>query len=429
MNRYRSLKIPRVKEFDVVLLFTAIVISIIGIVTVFSAVYSGLENDDNLWKSQAIRLFVALVGMLAALIIDYRVWHGFSYIFYGLGFVVLAVVLAIPESGARRWFLGGAIQPSELARIILIIALAKCLSDKKQVVSQFKVFVVALVMVLAYTFLIFMQPSLGYALTLIPISLVMFYVGGISGTYLLLVIIPGAVSAITTMLILHKNWSLVSSTSLAKAMVLTAIYVGCSSLAYYLISKTRVRDGTKWVKLVSLCAFIGILVALVGCAVLKDYQKARLIAFLDPDSYPSSSGYHIIQSKIAIGSGGLIGQGYLHGTQNRLDFLPAQHTDFIFSVAAEEWGFLGAMVILALYFTLIMNGLKAAARADDTFGTLLATGIVAMIATQVFLNIGVTIGLMPVTGIPLPLMSYGGSSLFTTFISIGLLLNVRLKRV
>jgi rod shape determining protein RodA len=162
--------------------------------------------------------------------------------------------------------------------------------------------------------------------------------------------------------------------------------------------------------------------------VLKDYQKARLIAFVDEDSDPAGSGYHIIQSKIAIGSGGLLGQGYMHGTQNRLDFLPAQHTDFIFSVVAEEWGFVGSLIILALYFTLIMNGLKAAAIADDLFGTLLATGIVTMIATQVFLNLGVTLGLMPITGVPLPLMSYGGSSLLATFTCVGLLLNIRLRR-
>ena len=118
----------------------------------------------------------------------------------------------------------------------------------------------------------------------------------------------------------------------------------------------------------------------------------------------------------------------MQGTQNRLDFLPAQHTDFIFSVVAEERGFLGALLLLSLYFVLVMMGLKAADRADDVFGSLLAVGIVAMIVTQIFLNIGMTLGLMPITGVPLPLMSYGGSSLLATFVSIGLLLNVRLKR-
>jgi rod shape determining protein RodA len=189
-----------------------------------------------------------------------------------------------------------------------------------------------------------------------------------------------------------------------------------------------VRDGKKWVKFISLCVLAGLLLALAGSRVLTEYQRNRLLAFVNPNFDPKGASYHIIQSKIAIGSGGLTGQGYLQGTQNRLDFLPAQHTDFIFSVVAEEWGFLGAVALLLLYFVLIARGLKTADRADDTFGALLAIGLVTMIATQAFMNLGMTLGIMPITGVPLPLMSYGGSSLFATFISIGLLLNIRLKR-
>ncbi len=419
----------RVKEFDVVLLGTVLVIVIFGIVTIFSAVHSGSKSNDRLWVAQIIRLAVALVAMLVALVIDYRVLHSFSYILYALWFVLLSVLLAFPvQSGVRRWFLKGAIQPSELAKIILIIALARYLSDKRRVSGQLKVFVTAMIIVMAYTFLIFMQPSLGYALTLIPIALSMFYIGGINGMYLLLLIIPGIVSAGTTILILHRGWHVASTMAIIKILIFFAVYGICALMGYYLISKTRIRNGKKWVKFVSLCVFAGMLIALVGSGVLRDYQKNRLLAFANPEFDPQGAGYHIIQSKIAIGAGGFTGQGYLQGTQNRLDFLPAQHTDFIFSVAAEEWGFLGAALLISFYFVLIARGLKAADRADDVFGTLLAIGIVAMIATQVFMNVGMTLGLMPITGVPLPLMSYGGSSLFATFISVGLLLNVRLKR-
>jgi rod shape determining protein RodA len=420
----------RVKEFDIVLLCAAVITTVFGILTIFSAVYSGPSGNDRLWLAQIIRLAVALIAMSVALFVDYRVLHGFSYIFYAICFVLLAVLLAFPEqSGVRRWFMRGAIQPSELAKIILIIALARYLSDRRRVSGQLKVFIVALIIALVYAFLIFMQPSLGYALTLIPIALSMFYIGGINEMYLLLLIIPGVVSASTMILILHKGWSIVPSWT--GAMIVAAFFVVygiCVFLAYYLISKTRVRNGKKWVKFISSCVFVGFLLALVGSAVLRDYQKKRVLAFVNPNFDPKGAGYQIIQSKIAIGAGGLTGQGYLQGTQNRLDFLPAQHTDFIFSVAAEEWGFLGVVVLLSLYFVLIMSGLKAADRADDTFGALLATGIVAMITTQVFMNIGMTLGLMPITGVPLPLMSYGGSSLLATFMSIGLILNVRLKR-
>jgi len=424
-----ALKGIRIKEFDIALLCIALIIAILGIVTIFSAVYSGPKNNDGLWVAQIIRLVVALVAMSAAVIVDYRVLHGFSYIFYAVCFVLLSVLLAFPEqSGVRRWFMKGAIQPSELAKIILIIALARYLSDKKRVARQLRVFITAMIIVLAYTLLIFMQPSLGYALTLIPIALSMFYVGGINATYLLLLIIPGAVSAGATILILHRGWDIASSMAIVKILISLTVYGICALLLYYLISKTRIRNGKKWMRFVSLCVLAGILIALVGSGMLRDYQKKRLLAFANPDFDPHGAGYHIIQSKIAIGAGGLTGQGYLDGTQNRLDFLPAQHTDFIFSVVAEEWGFLGAAILLSLYFVLITRGLKAADRADDIFGTLLATGIVAMIATQLFMNVGMTLGLMPITGVPLPLMSYGGSSLLATFLSIGLLLNVRLKR-
>ena len=419
----------QVKEFDTALLCTALAISIVGVFTIFSAVYSGPSDNDRLWLAQIIRLAIALVAMSVALVVDYRVLHGLSYIFYGFGFLLLSGLLAFSEqSGVRRWVMKGAIQPSELAKIVLIIALARYLSDKKRLSKQFKVFVTAMIIVLTYTFLIFMQPSLGYALTLIPIALSMFYVGGINEIYLLLLIIPGVVSASTTILILHKGWSITSSMAVVKTLAFFAIYGICAFSVHYLISKTRVRDGKRWVKFISSCVLVGILLALVGSGVLRDYQKRRLLAFVDPDFDPSGAGYHIIQSRIAIGAGGLTGQGYLQGTQNRLDFLPAQHTDFVFSVVAEEWGLLGVVTILSLYFVLLARGLKAADRADDTFGALLATGIVAMIATQVFLNVGMTLGLMPITGVPLPLMSYGGSSLIATFISIGLVLNVRLKR-
>lgn len=419
----------KVKEFDSLLLFVALGLSIIGIVTIFSAVYSGPRNDDGLWFSQTIRLAIAIVVMGVAIFVDYRILHSFAYILYGIWFVLLSVLLAFPiQSGVRRWFLKGAIQPSELAKIILIIALARFLSDRKKAVADFKTFAVAMAIVLVYVFLIFMQPSLGYALTLIPISLSMLFIGGTNPLHLLLLIIPGIVAAGSTMLILYNGWNIASGESLIGVGIFAVAYGVLSFLSYFIISKTRIRDGKKWVKFVSFCILIGLLVSIAGTGVLKEYQKSRLLAFVSPGSDPKGSGYHVIQSKIAIGSGGIFGQGYLQGTQNRLDFLPAQHTDFIFSVLSEEFGFFGSLILIALYLILIANGLKAIARADDSFGALLATGLVAMITTQVFLNLGMTVGFMPITGVPLPLMSYGGSSLVSTFISIGLILNVRLKR-
>ncbi|MBI5439621.1 MAG: rod shape-determining protein RodA [Deltaproteobacteria bacterium] len=165
-----------------------------------------------------------------------------------------------------------------------------------------------------------------------------------------------------------------------------------------------------------------------GWAFLKDYQRQRILTFLDPERDPLGAGYHIIQSKIAVGSGQLLGKGFLHGTQARLRFLPERHTDFIFSVLAEEWGFVGTLAVLALYALLILWGLDIAAKARDTFGRLLAVGVTSILFFHVAVNIGMVTGCLPVVGVPLPLFSYGGSSVLTTYLVAGILLSIRLRR-
>ncbi|RJQ84227.1 MAG: rod shape-determining protein RodA, partial [Desulfobacteraceae bacterium] len=161
---------------------------------------------------------------------------------------------------------------------------------------------------------------------------------------------------------------------------------------------------------------------------LKGYQKQRILTFLNPDRDPLGAGYHIIQSKIAIGSGQLTGKGFLKGTQNALDFLPEQHTDFIFSVLAEEWGLAGSLLVVLLFFLMIVWGLQIAQRSRDPFGTILAVGVTTMLAWQVCINIGMVMGLMPVVGVTLPFVSYGGSSIITMMAGAGLLLNVSMRR-
>jgi rod shape determining protein RodA len=173
---------------------------------------------------------------------------------------------------------------------------------------------------------------------------------------------------------------------------------------------------------------IGMLCFPVLWQILRDYQKDRLLVFLNPNIDPLGAGYTIIQSKIAIGSGGFLGKGWLCGTQSQLHFLPESHTDFIFATFAEEWGFLGSSVLLFLYYLLIRQGFAIAKRSGDNFGRLLAAGISFMLAIQIFINIAMNLGFAPVVGIPLPLMSYGGSSLFVTFLSLGILVNINKTR-
>ncbi|MCG2709732.1 MAG: rod shape-determining protein RodA, partial [Thermodesulfovibrionales bacterium] len=161
---------------------------------------------------------------------------------------------------------------------------------------------------------------------------------------------------------------------------------------------------------------------------LKDYQKSRIVAFMEPEADPAGIGYHINQSKIAIGSGGILGKGYLKGTQGPFRFLPEKQTDFIFAVFAEEWGLVGSIFLLLIYLALILRGLDTALKAKDEFGRLLAAGITAMFSTYFFINVGMTLGIMPVVGIPLPFMSYGGTALLSNFIAAGILINIRTRR-
>jgi rod shape determining protein RodA len=173
---------------------------------------------------------------------------------------------------------------------------------------------------------------------------------------------------------------------------------------------------------------VGLALLPIGWHFLKAYQRQRILTFLDPDRDPLGAGYHVIQSKIAIGSGGLFGKGYLHGTQNRLDFLPAQHTDFIFAVFSEEWGFVGCVILLALYFALIIYSLKLIERVRDRFGGLLIFGMAAIFFWHVVINIAMVAGVMPVVGVPLPLVSYGGSSLASMMFALGVMINVSMRR-
>ena len=172
----------------------------------------------------------------------------------------------------------------------------------------------------------------------------------------------------------------------------------------------------------------GIVGSVVAWFFLREYQKQRILAFLDPQGDPLGAGYHIIQSKIAVGSGLLFGKGFLKGTQNALSFLPEQHTDFIFSVLAEEWGFLGAAVVISLYVLVVIWGLSVAVRSKEPFGTILAVGLTSMIFWQAFINLAMALALLPVVGVPLPLISYGGSSMLVTMGAIGILLNISMRR-
>ena len=201
----------------------------------------------------------------------------------------------------------------------------------------------------------------------------------------------------------------------------TAAVIFLIAMAVVVMSGLRVRS-LLYLTLAAIAALP------VGWQFLKPYQKTRIWTFMNPESDPLGAGYHVVQSKIAIGSGRLWGKGYLQGSQNRLEFLPEQHTDFVFAVFAEEWGFSGCVALLAAYALLILLAVRVVRRAQDRFGVLLATGMTAILFWQFTINIGMVTGLLPVVGIPLPLISYGGSSLVTTLVAMGVLISVSMRR-
>lgn len=354
-------------HFDWPLLVSALLLIGCGLLTVLSATHTPGHLVSGLLARQTLWAGLGLVGLLAALSFDYHWLERYAYGLYAVALVLLlaTAVLGSSGGGARRWIALGpvSIQPSEFAKLALVVALARYLHRQvSDGALSLRALLVPVLLLAPAALLVLKQPDLG---TVVVLALTVAVMLLLAGLRLRLVLIVAAVLVPAVPQVWHH---------------------------------------------------------------LKPYQQRRISTFINPQADPLGAGYHIIQSQIAIGSGMLEGKGYLHGTQNRLNFLPEQHTDFIFSVFAEEWGFIGACVLTCLYVALLLRCFIVATRARDTFGVLLAFGLTAMIFCQVVVNIGMATGSMPVVGITLPFFSYGGSSLLACMIAIGLLMNVSMRR-
>lgn len=356
------------EHFDWWLLFLTTVIAAMGLVALYSAVHAGAGTGQSaVFAKQLIWYGTGLLVMVFAFVFNYKSYERWAHLCYILCLVLLVAVLIFGKyvGGSRRWLHLGPFS---------------------------------------------IQPSEMVKLAVI-IVLAKYYarVSISRGVDLRELVTPVVLTAIPCALIM-------SQPDLGTAMVVVLI---AGSMTLYV----KIKRGT----LICLVAGCAATIPMVWM-VLKGYQKQRILTFFNPERDPLGAGYHIIQSKIAIGSGMYSGKGFLKGTQNALDFLPEQHTDFIFSVLAEEWGLLGAMSLLLVFLLLITWGLRIAQHSRDAFGTVLAVGVTAMIAWQVFINVGMVMGLMPVVGVTLPFISYGGSSVITMMAGIGLLFNVSMRR-
>lgn len=350
-----------IRSMDWGLIGMVLALSVIGSIVVYSAT---IHNADiaQLWRKQIFWFVFSLFVMWLFSRIDYRFWMEASYIFYTISIISLILVLFIGDetNGARRWIRLGffSYQPSELAKLSIILVLARYIGSRMVEINFLRRFFMLLGILGFPLLLILKQPDLGSALLLVPASLVMMYVGGVQVRRLMWMFILGAAS--------------------------------CPLIWHF----------------------------------LKDYQKARLEVFINPSDDPLGAGYNIIQSVIAIGSGGVAGKGFLQGSQTQLSFIPEHHTDFIFSVVGEEWGFVGCLLVLVIYFFMIQKAVDIAKKARDREGSLLALGIASMFSVQVIVNVGMTLGLLPVAGLTLPFVSYGGSSLVFSYAAIGVILNI-----
>jgi rod shape determining protein RodA len=353
------------------LLFAAMVVLAIGSVCfIFSASYRGPGQPMPEFHRQQMVWFAAgLAFYIAVMAVDYRLICQWATVWYVLAILALVLVLVIGVKvyGARRWLGWGrlGIQPAEVTKLAVIVALAYYLFHRTlEQRRRWNTLAGAMALIGMPLLLILVEPDLGSAMVLVPIVFGMLFVAGVRGKHLVL------------------------------------------------------------------AAVLGLCLTPVAWAHMKKYQRERLTVFLNPNRDPLGAGWNLNQSLIAVGSGGVTGKGFLQGTQNSLGYLPrtVAPNDFLFSVIAEEKGFVGSACVVGLYAVLLGRGLRIAANARDRLGMLLATGIVAMFMFHVFVNIGMTIGLMPVTGVPLPLLSYGGSFVLVSMTALGLLQNIWIHR-
>lgn len=356
------------RNFDLTLMIVTLAIITYGCAMIYSASAGGAMGLGYL-ERQVVWAVVGLLGAAIMASIDHSVYSRFGGKLYWATLIMLAAVLLLGDSskGAQRWIEFGParIQPSEFAKIMLIIALAVFLVSREREIHSFKTFALSFLYLLPPMVLIFKQPDLSTSLVLVAIWLSMVYVMGTSVRNILVCVVGAVV--------------------------------------------------------------LGLIVWNVP-GLMKDYQKQRIISFVNPTADPLGSGYHVTQSRIAIGSGQILGRGFLQGTQRKLRFIPEQHTDFIFTVVGEETGFVGAAGLLLLYFALLWRALNIMSTTEDSTGRAIAAGIIGMFAFHILVNVGMTMGIMPVTGVPLPMFSYGGSSLMANLLAIGLLEGISMRR-
>lgn len=400
----------RVRGLDRTLLATTIALLAYGLATLYSAGQTDVPTvAATIWHRQIIWIVLGVVAAAFAFRLSPRMLEWATPYVYGTLAFVLLVTLAIGKGAGtaaseKSWIAIGGMrlgQPAELAKLAVVLMLARWLAERKEPPATLRDLVMPCVILGVPFLLVVLQPDLGSAIVFIAIFFAML---AWAGTKLSLLVMLGS-PAIGLIL---------AFSTVAWGAWIVLLFV------LLLVWRPYVWEGLA-VMLVNIVMGV---IALPFWRHLAPYQQNRLLVFLNPDVDPRATGWHVIQSKVAIGSGGLLGKGFTLGTQKRLAFLPAQHTDFIFSVVGEELGFLGVLAALVLFTILLLTLIRIARRATDPFTSLCVLGIAGMLFTHVVENVGMTVNLLPITGIPLPFFSYGGSFLLTCCLAIGIALRV-----
>jgi len=394
-------------RIGVALFACALFLTLAGILLVHSAMFAApTEYEHDYYKRQMTWMMISLIVFMIVVFLPMRFFEVFAYVFYAVVLVLLIGLMFKGGGKTARWYSLGFfnLQVSEIAKIAVIFVLARYLSYSRRPSNSVLKFANVLLLVLIPMALVLRQPDLGTSLVFLAIMLVILFWSGLPATYMLILVTP------VISLIASSHW--------------------ISWIVFFVMLVALLQLIKPGVVFSSLTVVINLLSGMIMPFMwnrLQDYQKLRILVFLDPGRDPLGAGYQIIQSKVAIGSGGLWGKGYMAGTQTNLAFLPERHTDFIFSVLGEEFGFWGGGVILIAFLAIILLGIHVAFKCRNRFSSYVVIGGCTVLAFQLIINVGMTLGLMPVTGLPLPFLSYGGSSLLMSWAILGLVVNSELN--
>jgi rod shape determining protein RodA len=394
------------RELDWKLIVAVLILSLIGVILIMSSQHQAAsEYRQTFYLRQLIWLVLAILAFAAVIHLPLRLFDLGAYLLYGIAIVLLVLVLMFGSaklSDARRFFTFGPVSlaPADVAKIAVVLALSRFFAYTKLAVASKRRLALSAIMVVIPAALVLKQPDMGTAMVFFVILFVLWFWSGLSPGYMFLILSP------LISLVAASHW------------LSWALY-----FAVLLVILALIRPGMVMsiVAVVTNLAF-GIITPILWGR-LAEYQRLRILTFLDPGNDPRGAGYQIIQSKISIGSGGLLGKGFMSGSQTKLEFLPERHTDFIFSVLGEEFGFWGAMIVILLFAFVFYRVIRVAVRCRSRFASNVAIGAIGIILFQFVINIGMTLGLMPVTGLALPLISYGGTSLVLMWTLVGLIVS------